>query len=241
MKAVAIIPAAGLGTRMGVGADAGVASRKQFLEIGDAPVIAHTLRKFDQAETIAAIVVAVRPEDRDSLQAIVDAAGLRTPVTLAEGGRNRQESVQKALDAAPADADVAAVHDAVRPFVTPGLIDKAVRLAAEEGAVILGMPAVDTVKQVTQKIVQATLPRERIMMAQTPQAFQIELLREAYRVADRDGFVGTDEASLLEHLGRDVHVMRGSWRNIKITRPEDIPLARFLLETEGEAGAESGD
>lgn len=226
---------------MGVPADSGAAPRKQFLQIGDAPVIVHTLRKFDQAKTIAAIVVAIRAEDRASFEELLAAEKFSKPVILADGGRTRQESVQNALDAAPADADVAAVHDAVRPFVTPALIDKAVRLAAAEGAVILGMPAVDTVKQVTQKIVQATLPRERIMMAQTPQAFQIGLLREAYAVADREGFVGTDEASLLEHLGRDVHVMRGSWRNIKITRPEDIPLARFLLETEGDETEEPQD
>ena len=115
------------------------------------------------------------------------------------------------------------------------------RQAASDGAVILGMPAVDTVKQVTQKIVQATLPRERIMLAQTPQVFRASLLRRAFELAEAEGFTGTDEAGLVEHLGEDVHVMRGSWRNIKITRPEDIPLARFLLETEDEASHDASE
>lgn len=241
MKAVAIIPAAGLGTRMGHAADSGVGARKQFLQIGDAPVIVHTLRKFIAAETISAIVVAVRDEDREAFRELVDQQGFSKPVTVASGGRNRQESVHNALQAAPPDVEIVAVHDAVRPFISPALIDESVRQAAIDGAVILGMPAVDTVKQVTQKIVQATLPRERIMMAQTPQVFRADLLRRAYEVAVQKGFSGTDEASLIEHLGVDVHVMRGSSRNIKITRPEDIPLAEFFLQTAAEPVTESGD
>lgn len=224
---------------MGAAPDSGVGARKQFLQIGDAPVVAHTLRKFVQAETIDSIVVAVRAEDVETFRELLAGQTFSKPVHVAEGGKNRQESVQNALAAAPADVELVAVHDAVRPFITPALIDAAVRQAAVDGAVILGMPAVDTVKQVTQKIVQATLPRERIMLAQTPQVFRAELLRRAFEVAEREGFTGTDEASLVEHLGEDVHVMRGSWRNIKITRQEDIPLARFLLETEGEAPPES--
>lgn len=240
MKAVAIIPAAGLGTRMGPTVDANGA-RKQFLQLGDVPIIVHTLRKFVAAETIDAIIVAIRDEDRAAFAKLVAEQGFSKPVLTAAGGRNRQESVQNALTATPADVEVVAVHDAVRPFVEPSMIDDAVRQAFEDGAVILGMPAVDTVKQVDQRIVHATLPRERIMMAQTPQVFRAELLREAFDVATREGFTGTDEASLLEHLGREVHVMRGSWRNIKITRREDLPLAEFLLSTEGrtlEASAE---
>jgi 2-C-methyl-D-erythritol 4-phosphate cytidylyltransferase len=233
MQAVAIIPAAGLGTRMGLPAESGAPARKQFLQIGEAPVIVHTLRKFIAAETIDSIVVAVRDEDREELAELIADHRFAKPVRIAPGGRNRQESVQNALQAVGADVEIVAVHDAVRPFISAAIIDRAVRQAAEDGAVILGMPAVDTVKQVTQKVVQATLPRERIMMAQTPQVFRADLLRRAFEVARRDGFTGTDEASLVEHLGEDVHVMRGSWRNIKITRREDIPLAEFLLATDG--------
>ncbi len=241
MQAVAIIPAAGLGTRMGLPAESGAAARKQFLQIGEAPVIVHTLRKFVAAETIDSIVVAVRDEDREELAALIADQRFAKPVLIAPGGRNRQDSVQNALQAVPADVEIVAVHDAVRPFISAALIDRAVRQATEDGAVILGMPAVDTVKQVTQKVVQATLPRERIMMAQTPQVFLAALLRRAFEVARRDGFTGTDEASLVEHLGEEVHVMRGSWRNIKITRREDIPLAEFLLATDGEPSEEPQD
>jgi 2-C-methyl-D-erythritol 4-phosphate cytidylyltransferase len=226
---------------MGLASESGVGARKQFLQMGAAPVIVHTLRKFVSAETIDSIVIAVRDEDREGVSELLEQEGFSKPVVLASGGRNRQESVQNALEAAPPDVEIVAVHDAVRPFISPRLIDAAVRQAAVDGAVILGMPAVDTVKQVTQKIVQATLPRERIMMAQTPQVFRADLLRRAFEVAKREGFIGTDEASLIEHLGADVHVMRGSWRNIKITRPEDLPLAEFLLGAEDEDVAEPRD
>jgi 2-C-methyl-D-erythritol 4-phosphate cytidylyltransferase len=188
MQAVAIIPAAGLGTRMGLPAESGAAARKQFLQIGDAPVIVHALRKFVAAETIGAIVVAVRDEDREAVNALLTAQRFSKPVLIAPGGGNRQESVQNALELVGADVEIVAVHDAVRPFISPALIDQAVRQAYEDGAVILGMPAVDTVKQVTQKVVQATLPRERIMMAQTPQVFRADLLRRAFEVARREGF-----------------------------------------------------
>jgi 2-C-methyl-D-erythritol 4-phosphate cytidylyltransferase len=151
-------------------------------------------------------------------------------VRVAPGGQNRQESVKNCLTLVPGDVEIVAVHDAVRPFVTAELIDQVVEQARRDGAVILGVPAVDTVKRVDQRIVHATLPRETIMLAQTPQAFRADLLRQAYAAAERDGFTGTDEASLVEHLGHDVHVMMGSPRNIKITRPSDLRLAQFYLD-----------
>lgn len=235
MRTIAIIPAAGLGTRMGKPRD----SRKQFLALGDTPILVRTIRKFVNAESIFEVFVAVRDEDRAQIEELLNAAGFAKPVRLAAGGVNRQESVKNCLEAAPPDADVVAVHDAVRPFVTPKQIDEAVAHAAEEGAVILGLPAIDTVKQVDQKRVHATIPRERIMLAQTPQVFRTALLKQAYEQAEQDGFVGTDEASLIEHLGEDVHVMLGSERNIKITRPSDLELAKFYLEIEEREAADS--
>jgi len=231
MKAIAIIPAAGLGTRMGKSSkDAAGGERKQFIAIGGTPVLIHTLRRFFEAETISEIFLAVRDTDRDLVEECLAGEGAKKPVHLAPGGNNRQESVKNALAMAPADADIIAVHDAVRPFVTAELIDQAVRQAQADGAVILGVPAVDTVKRVDQKTVHATLPRERIMLAQTPQVFRADLLRRAFERAEQDGFVGTDEASVVEHLGEDVHVMLGSERNIKITRPSDLSLAEFYLQ-----------
>ena len=234
MKAAAIIPAAGLGTRMGRGASES-ATRKQFLSIGGAPIFVHTIRRFAAAASISEILVAVRESDQADVAALLAEESFSKPVRVVIGGDNRQESVKNALAAVAGDVEILAVHDAVRPFVTTELIDQVVEQAQRDGAVILGVPAVDTVKRVDQRIVHATLPRETIMLAQTPQAFRADLLRQAYAAAERDGFTGTDEASLIEHLGHDVHVMMGSPRNIKITRPSDLQLAQFYLENPEDA------
>jgi 2-C-methyl-D-erythritol 4-phosphate cytidylyltransferase len=234
MKAAAIIPAAGLGTRMGRGAS-DPTTRKQFLSIGGAPIFVHTIRRFASAASISEILVAVRESDQEDVAALLAVESFAKPVRVAPGGQNRQESVKNCLTLVPGDVEIVAVHDAVRPFVTAELIDQVVEQASRDGAVILGVPAVDTVKRVDQRIVHATLPRETIMLAQTPQAFRADLLRQAYAAAERDGFTGTDEASLVEHLGHDVHVMMGSPRNIKITRPSDLRLAQFYLDNPEDA------
>jgi len=126
--------------------------------------------------------------------------------------------------------DLVAVHDAVRPFVSVALIENVIQAAAATGAAILAIPPVDTVKQVDRTLIRGTLSRDRIVLAQTPQVFRIDLLRRAYQQAEQDEFVGTDEASLVEHLDVDVTVVMGSDRNIKITRPGDMALARLFLE-----------
>ena len=221
---------------MGKAADS-AAARKQFLRLAGTPVIIRTVRQVVEAQTIDEILIAVRDEDRATLEELLAQERLPKPVRLAAGGRTRQESVLNCLAMVAPDVELVAVHDAVRPFIEPELIDQAVRQAARDGAVILGLPAVETVKQVDQRIVHATLPRERIMLAQTPQVFRTELLKRAYEQAERDGFTGTDEASLVEHLGEDVHVMMGSQRNIKITKPGDLALAEFLLQHLTEAPA----
>ena len=216
--------------------------RKQFLRLVDSSVLVHTIRKFVAAGTITEILVAVRDDDRESFAAELAGYGFSKPVRVTTGGKNRQESVENCLKLVGPDVDLVAVHDAVRPLITPALIDKAVQQAAADGAVILGIPAVDTVKRVDQRVVHATLPRELIMLAQTPQVFRTDLLRRAFENANQDGFTGTDEASLVEHLGEDVHVMMGSARNLKITRPQDLTLARFYLEnTEELDRAEASD
>lgn len=235
MKTVAIIPAAGLGTRMGKASADGEAGRKQFLLLDGAPILLHTIRKFVQAKSIDEILVALRADDIASVQAALDQEQPTKPVRLVEGGHNRQESVRNCLREIGDDVDVIAVHDAVRPFITLALIDAAVAEAAKSGAVILGMPAVETVKQVSQTVIESTLLRERIMLAQTPQVFRAELLQRASAQAEQDGFTSTDEASLVEHLGEDVHVMRGSDRNIKITRPGDLAVAELFYREEQQA------
>ena len=205
-------------------------SRKQFMLLDGAPILIHTLRKFIACPRVDEIVVPLRPDDLDWFRGEMDREQPAKLVRLVPGGQYRQDSVKNGLASVSADVDLVAVHDAVRPFVSVELIDKVIRAAAASGAAILGIPPVDTVKQVDRTRIRGTLPRERIVLAQTPQVFHIELLRRAYRQAEEDGFVGTDEASLVEHLDVEVTVVMGSDRNIKITRPGDMALARLFLE-----------
>lgn len=233
MTVTAIIPAAGLGTRMGkVSAETSGTSRKQFMLLAGAPILIHTIRKFVAAPRITEIFVALRQEDMESFQLQLEDENYAKPVRLVEGGRNRQESVGNCLARVSAGADLVAVHDAVRPFVTVEQIEQTIDEAFEHGAVILGLPPVDTVKQVERKVIQSTLFRERIVLAQTPQVMRSSLLRRAFEQAEQDQFMGTDEASLVEHLGEDVRVLLGSDRNIKITRPSDMALARLFYGEE---------
>jgi 2-C-methyl-D-erythritol 4-phosphate cytidylyltransferase len=160
---------------------------------------------------------------------------LRKKTVLLEGGEHRQQSVSNALAAVAASGDdVVLVHDAVRPFVTDEMIHDVVTAAARYGAAITGVPAVDTVKQVERTpegaIIKSTIPREKIVMAQTPQGFRYDVLKKAFDEASADGMIGTDEASLVERSGHPVAVVMGSPRNIKITTPADLELAEFFLK-----------
>ena len=203
-------------------------SRKQFMLLEGAPILIHTIRKFVAAPRVTEIFVALRQEDMEPFQRQLDDENYAKPVGIVQGGRNRQESVGNCLARVSADADLVAVHDAVRPFVTVEQIEQTFDEAFEHGAVILGLPPVDTVKQVERKVIQSTLFRERIALAQTPQVFRSSLLLRAFEQAKHDEFIGTDEASLVEHLGEDVRVILGSDRNIKITRSSDMALARLF-------------
>ncbi len=226
MKTIAIIPAAGLGTRMRS------QDPKQFLSLEGVPIIIHTLRKFAQCDLVDKIMVAVRDSDRPRLKELISQEGLESRVQMVPGGTYRQDSVFNGFCAADSDTDVVVVHDAVRPFVEVDLISSVIREAYAHGSAILAVPCVDTVKQVEKNLVTATLPRERIVLVQTPQAFRHAVLKEAFERARADQFFGTDEASLVERLGYEVHVVRGSERNLKITKPSDIPLAELLFQLE---------
>lgn len=238
MKVAAIIPAAGLGTRMGrVSAENAGTSRKQFMLLEGSPILLHTVRKFSASDRVTQIVVAVRREDLDWVDGLLRQARGK-PIHVIEGGNSRQQSVENALAAVDPDTQLVAVHDAVRPFVDVETIDKTIAEAEMTGAAIVGIVPVDTVKQVSGAqasgaSVRATLPRERLILVQTPQVFRHDLLREAFEKARNDGFQGTDESSLVERLERvEVRVVLGSSRNIKITKPDDMDLARLFLEHE---------
>ncbi len=237
MKVAVILPAAGLGTRMGKGAaeKTGI-SRKQFMLLEGSPILMHTVRKFTASPRVSEIVVAVRAEDVEWVGGMLARAFPGSPVRAVEGGNSRQQSVDNALNAIAADTDLVAVHDAVRPFIDLATIDKVLDEAAETGAAIVGVPAVDTVKQVIRGTshvrIRSTLPREKLVMAQTPQVFRYELLKRAFEMARVDGFAGTDESSLVERLDVEVSVVMGSDRNIKITKPGDMDLAHLFFRAE---------
>jgi 2-C-methyl-D-erythritol 4-phosphate cytidylyltransferase len=241
MKVIAIIPAAGLGTRMAPapsGKNKKTAPSKQFTELGGIPILVHTLRKFVTSPSVSEIFVALRKNEIAGFRSRLETEFkdvLKKTIQFAEGGEHRQHSVANALAAISASADdVVLVHDAVRPFVTEQIIEDVVRAAQKYGAAIAGLPAVDTVKQVERTaegaLVSATLPRERVVMAQTPQGFRFDLLKKVFDEATADGFLGTDEASLVERSGHEVAVVMGSARNIKITTPGDMELAEFFLK-----------
>lgn len=240
MKVVVIIPAAGLGTRMAAAPSARAAKpvpSKQFTDLAGTPILIHTLRRFASHPRVTELVVALRENEIGPFRERVEKTAediLRKRLELVVGGEHRQQSVAHAIAAVKAaNDDLVLVHDAVRPFVTPEIIDEVIHAAEKYGAAIAGFPAVDTVKQVERTaegaLITATIPRERVVMAQTPQGFRFDVLKKAFDEATADGFMGTDEASLVERSGHDVAVVMGSPSNIKITTPADLELAEFYL------------
>ena len=239
MKVFVIIPAAGLGTRMAAAAKGSrrPSLSKQFTELGGVPILIHTLRKFAACAPVTEIYVALRKKEGEQFRPRLEKEGLKKPIHIVEGGEHRQESVANALSKIRAAADdIVLVHDAVRPFAEPELIVSVIEAAKKFGAAIAGVPAVDTIKQVERTadgaVITSTIPRERVVMAQTPQGFRYGILRKAFDEASALGFTGTDEASLAERAGQDVAVVMGSHRNLKITTPADLELAEFYLEQE---------
>ena len=247
MRVFIILPAAGIGTRMsvGTGVGSGAPTPKQFLAIAGVPVLVHCLRAFLAVERVEAIYVAVRRPEMERVRAQLAEFGLGSAngagkVQVVEGGDIRQQSVSNALTRLIAETrcgedDVVLVHDAARPLIDPATIDRTIDAIAEHGAAIVGLPAVDTIKQVERTahgaIVTATIPRERIVQAQTPQGARCGLLQRAFAEAAADEFEGTDEASLLERAGIVVAVVPGSAKNFKITQPGDLELAEFYLRS----------
>jgi 2-C-methyl-D-erythritol 4-phosphate cytidylyltransferase len=243
MKVFVIIPAAGLGTRMAPpsGRAQKKSPSKQFKELGGVPILVRTLRKFFSTPAVYEIVVALRKDEISPFRTQLEKQYpdiLNKRLQLVEGGEHRQNSVANAMAKIAADpADLVLVHDAVRPFVTPEIINDVIAAAQKHGAAIAGWPAVDTVKQVDRTaegaVIKATIPRAGVVMAQTPQGFRYDILKKAFDDAAADGFLGTDEASLIERAGLLVAVVMGSARNIKITTPADMELAEFYLKSSG--------
>jgi len=233
-RITAILPAAGMGTRMGGD------TPKQFLELDGVPILLHTIRRLASCDAITDIILATRADEVARLEELCRNENFRQPVRVVKGGATRQESVAAALEhVSDDDTELVAVHDAVRPFVTREQITRVIEESRKCGAAILGIPAMDTVKEVKRgslpedvALITGTIPRERVVLVQTPQIFRTGLLKEAFAKAAADQVNASDEAGLVERLGHEVHVVHGTERNIKITKPADMELARFYLDLE---------
>jgi 2-C-methyl-D-erythritol 4-phosphate cytidylyltransferase len=237
MSVFVIIPAAGIGTRMAPTAPRGIsgAAPKQFLSLKGLPILVHSLRAFLAVPSVTAIYVAVRESEQPRVTAMLAEHHLSAKVHVVTGGDNRQESVANALAELPSTSaqDIVLVHDAVRPLIDPATITRTIQAIEKHGAAIVATPAIDTIKQVERTadgaLITATIPRELIVHAQTPQGATVPLLRRAFAEAIADEFTGTDESSLLERANIPVFVVQGTSRNFKVTQPGDLEVAEFYL------------
>ncbi len=226
-KVVAIIPSAGLGRRMG-------GRKKNYLLLSGSPVLAYTLAAFESSALVDSVVVAIAPGDEEYCRSSLAPFGFKKVSHIIAGGKERQDSVNNALEFAK-DAEVVAVHDGARPLVTIEIIDAVIRSAFETGAAIAAVPVKDTIKEVSDGTVARTIDRTRLVSVQTPQAFRRKILVNAFQKAKADNFYGTDESSLVERAGHTVSVVRGSYENFKITTAEDLLFAKGVLEKRGAA------
>jgi len=222
---VAIIVAGGFGKRMTT------SIAKQYLLLNGIPVLSHTISRFEEASSVNDIILVVPPGDSEYVQrSIVEKFNLSKVRHVVEGGSQRQDSVRNGLAMVDNGDGIVLIHDGARPFITPDLIDRSVERARKSSALVLGIPASDTVKSVEEKnFIKKTLKRESVWLAQTPQVFRIDIIKKAYERAYDEGFYGTDDAEVVERMGITVEIMRGSTANIKITTPEDLVLGEFLM------------
>ncbi len=224
MGVTTIVPAAGLGRRM----EGEVP--KQFRLLGGMPLLSRTLLNLTAPGLVDAVILVVPPgAEAQCRREVVDPYPFSPLVEIVPGGAERQESVFLGLQRATAETDLVVIHDAVRPFVSSDLLRRTLDAAREWRAAVAAIPAVETIKVVEDGFIQATSSRDRLWIAQTPQAFQVALLREAHRRAIADGFQGTDDAVLVERLGVRVRVVLGSPENLKITTAEDLERAEQIL------------
>ena len=237
MRVVALIPAAGQGRRMGA------EKPKAFLPLGDLPILAHTLQKFEDCPQVDEVLPLVPPgETLGWTEEIVLRSGLKKVLRIVPGGQERQESVYRGLQALRGTADWVLIHDGVRPFVSQGLIQQALSETFQWKAVVVALPANETIKEVSAEgAVLRTVDRRGLWMIQTPQSFEFPLVLRAHEEARKAGFGGTDDASLVERLGIPVKILKGSRLNMKITTPEDLVLGEALLKYSSEFGVRSSE
>lgn len=228
-KVFALIPAAGMGRRMGASIN------KQYLQLGGLPIVARTIAVFEQAACIEGIFLVIpEAEIPYCREHVVEACGFRKVLEIVPGGKERQNSVMNGLNAMQQLArkdDVVLIHDGVRPFITPSLLQESIDAALDNDGALVAVPVKDTIKNVSDGMVVNTPSRDALWQAQTPQTFRFSIIHAAHKSAERDNFMGTDDASLVERQGGAVRIVRGYYRNIKITTSEDLVLAEAFLSS----------
>ncbi|WP_053361298.1 2-C-methyl-D-erythritol 4-phosphate cytidylyltransferase [Bacillus sp. FJAT-27251] len=224
-----IIPAAGQGKRMGAG------KNKLYLTLEDTPVLIHTLRVFDEDEECGGMILAIHPEDEAQFKDLIHFYGIRKVTSMVHGGRERQDSVYSGVKVL-GEEGIVLVHDAARPFIKKETIHSLVREAEMDGAAIAAVPVKDTIKRAEGDMVTETIERSSLWAVQTPQAFRISVLRNAHEKAVKEGFTGTDDASLVERLPHKVAIIEGDYDNIKLTTPEDVFFAEAILKKRKQLG-----
>jgi 2-C-methyl-D-erythritol 4-phosphate cytidylyltransferase len=221
---IAIIPAAGGGLRMGKELP------KPFLEVAGAPLIIHTLERFERCPQVDCMVVLVDKDYLGLCRRIISHQPFEKIKEVIPGGERRMDSVKIGLSVIPETTELVVIHDGVRPLVSPSLISRVIEKAREVGAAIAAVPPVDTMKEAAEGYILNTIDRSRLMRAQTPQAFHYRIIMKAYQEAERKEVSATDDASLVEALGGKVAIVPGSHLNIKVTTPEDLMIAELLLK-----------
>ena len=203
---------------------------KQYLQLGGRPVIVNTLALFQQSPLIDEIVLVSPPKEIALTRQLVGEAALTKVIRIIEGGKERQDSIRNGLNSLDYSTEIVVIHDGVRPFLREEHLNATIEAAKESGAALLAVPVKDTVKEVDNGSVGRTVPREKLWLAQTPQVFSYEIIKEAYRYAEEKKVVGTDDSFLVESMGGRVRIVAGSYENIKITTPEDLIFADALLK-----------
>lgn len=223
MEYEVVLPAAGSGKRMGAG------KNKLFLQLLDKPILIHTLEVFQKDEQCTGIWLAVKSEEREFIKSLLEQYGITKVKGLPNGGEERQHSVHSCIKEMD-HVEIVLVHDAARPFISQPVIDQLVLTAHDKGAAIAGVKAKDTMKKVQNGVITETVDRDNLWAIQTPQAFRFDLLAEAEDVAEKVGFLGTDEAMLVERLGHKVYIVESTYDNVKMTTKEDLLLGEVILQ-----------
>lgn len=223
MNYYVVIPAAGQGKRMNAGMN------KLFIPLNQIPVIIHTLNVFDQDKNCKGVILAVNENEVNLFIELIRKYYIKNVLKIVNGGKERQNSVYNGLKAVPDEEAIVLIHDGARPFIKPSIIHELVKSASRNEGAIVAVPVKDTIKAAQNNIVEKTVERSSLWSVQTPQAFRLSVILDAHKQAHDDHFLGTDDSSLVERLGKKVHIVMGDYENIKLTTPEDLIYGEAIL------------